>query len=78
MVTQASSRVHFAKLADRIITGQGQGSGGPLSIDALEVVLKAHSDNVFFAESILHIDSAKAYNRVGTIKWPSAGPRHVN
>ena len=71
MVARArgSSRVCFAKLPDRIITGQGRGGGGPLSIDELEIVLKAHSDNpVLFAEAILYADSAKAYNRVGPIK----------
>ena len=74
MVARGSSRVYLAKLPDRIITGLGQGGGGPLSIDELEIVLKAHSDNpVLFPESILHTDSAKAYSRVGPIKWPRPG-----
>ena len=45
-----------------------------MSIEELEVVPKAHSDNlVLFPESILHTDSAKAYNRVGPMKWPRPG-----
>ena len=43
---------------------------GPLSIEELEIVLKAHSNKlVLYAESILHTDSAKAYRRVDSMKW---------
>ena len=74
MVARGSSRVYLAKLPDRISTGRGQGGGGPLSIEELEVVLKAHSDNpVLFAESTLHIDSAKAYSRNDPMKWRRSG-----
>ena len=45
MVVRGSSRVYFAKLADRIITGHGQEGYGPLNIDDLEIVLKAYSYN---------------------------------
>ena len=47
MLARGSSKVYLAKFPDRIITGQGQGSGDPLSIDELEVAPKALGQSFF-------------------------------
>ena len=74
MVQRGSSRVYLQQLPDREVAGQGQGGGGPLSCVELENVLRAHTDTpALAAESILHTDSAKAYKRVGPLKYARRG-----
>ena len=74
-----SFKIFLAPLPNRFVEtpeegGGGQGGGGALSVHELCDVLEAtSSDPALSARSCLHTDKAKAYNRLGPLRWPMPG-----
>ena len=63
----------MALLPKRVVSRDGRGEGGALSVEELIDVIKPASEKPVLAKrSILCTDSAKAYKRVGFQFWPEA------
>ena len=71
---RGSAKVFLQELPCRNIQGNGQGGGGSLAVEELAEVLKVDSDTPRLAPGcVLHTDSAKAYKRVGALRFPENG-----
>ena len=63
---------NLSRAEDRAVQGDGQGGGGALSIAELVEVFKIDTDDpILIKLSIIHTDSAKAYRRMGPLRWPA-------
>ena len=79
LVLRGSSKIFLSCSPEREVKGHGQGGGGALSIAELKKVLHAGSGSKRLRKgSILHTDSAKAYRRIGPVRWPEKGALHQN
>ena len=71
---RGGSKIFLEQLPSRLQAGSGRGGGGALSIEELERVLRIDTDRpLLLPRSVLHTDSAKAYRRVGPMRWPENG-----
>ena len=72
IVRRRSFKIWLAPLPNRFCKASGQGGGGALSVEELVNVFRVNTDDpVLVRRSLLHTDSAKAYNRLGPLRWPS-------
>ena len=77
LTRRKSSKIFLAPLPDRFVKNTGTGGGGSLAIAELVDVFRISSDRPVLApESLLHTDSAKAYKRMGPLRWPEPGVLH--
>ena len=77
LARRGSSRMLLYILPDRFAKAAGQGGGGALTVAELKEVLRIGSEKpALLPKSILHTDSAKAYKRVGPMRWSQRGALH--
>jgi hypothetical protein len=77
LTRRKSSKIVLAPLPDRFVKNTGTGGGGSLAIVELVEVFRINSNRPVLApESLLHTDSAKAYKRMGPLRWPEPGVLH--